>query len=818
MTATWLSFGRSNSCLGALLTAVGFVVAFSAVPAFTWADGSIYNASNIALSDGTVQAGRSGTPIFFDRFESSDVWPTINNYQNLLDVEFNKEYDGVNSLVITRSKPLDEGVEFPRDTAISVSTDVRPFEKDCSGREYVLRFESIASKQIVGSAQGPTYSSLVRWFDSNNEEISSQTFSFLADLSSGQKVVSGRIPDGTVGYEIQLGFDVPNIEQGEFAVVRCVSLEIVDPEKSYISPGEFVSNIFEGGKITWDADVPDGAGVSFQISTASVLPDSEEPGKFSEFVGPDGTPNSRFTSPFEVSAPFVRYKAFLIPNGKASPTLKNVFIGQKNDSSWRNGGDIDPPRVKLAGVYAEPSEDRHASLEFDISDDSYVRSSSIVVTVDEEDVTSIFERGKTASGALHLSGRLNEEFVKGLHKATVEVADVLGNSVLATRYFLIGKAPSTPKITLREDGATLIDGTPFFPIGIYGVTEREFNGNNIDEAFRGLKEAGFNFAHSYSMPREDKFLQAAEKYGFKLWSVARFPDERFVEVERHCPAIIAWYLGDDTSYNTKPSELYDYFDSCKAVDPTRLTVQADPIDAGKEISNYRPYVKGTDAFLPEIYPVRKEGVEGGTHCVAQTIMDVKRSFADARDANDGPKAIWPIIQYFQGWGWERFPTYQELRAMSFAALAAGTNGITWYTYGGFVDPEKKMFNYGVTTTPERWKNISTIATQINELSPVLLQLTDSEQQPKTTILSGPKQDPEGNDSITCLLKVHEEKTVLLAVNSSPKPVDVQFEFPTRQDGSKFEVLFDENESAAPTFKNGVLRDCFEGFGVRIYRW
>ncbi|MBP5620992.1 MAG: hypothetical protein J6X44_03150 [Thermoguttaceae bacterium] len=247
-------------------------------------------------------------------------------------------------------------------------------------------------------------------------------------------------------------------------------------------------------------------------------------------------------------------------------------------------------------------------------------------------------------------------------------------------------------------------------------------------------------------------------------------------------------------------------------------MQADPIDSGKEISNYRPYVKGTDAFLPEIYPVRREGVEGGTHCVAQTVKDVKRSFADAREADDGPKAIWPIIQYFQGWGWERFPTYQELRAMSFASLAAGANGITWYTYGGFVDPEKKMFNYGVTTTPERWRNISTIATQINELSPILLQSTDSKLQPKATIIDGPKQDPEGNDSITYLLKSYEGKTYLLAVNSSPKTVEVQFEFSTRQDSSGFEVLYDEKEIAFPTFEKNVLRERFEGFGVRIYRW
>mgnify|MGYP003749317655 CR=1 FL=1 len=812
------SIYRLNRSFTALGIGASLLWALYIAPTSSWAYGSVYNAFNVVFSEGNVQAGRSGESIFVERFESGDACPEINNYQGLLDIEFGKEFSDVRSLLITRTKPLVEGVEFPKDTALAVATGARSLSEDFSGCEFVLRLETIAAKQVVGSAQGDTYSSWIRWYDVNNEVIETNTFTFLADRFVSQNTIVGTVPIAAAAYEIQLGFDTPNIEINEFVAIRSVSLEIVDSEKSYISPGEFVSSIFEGGDVSWKAETPEGTEIRLQISKADFVPDTDMPGEFTEFIGPDGTANSYYTEPFEVSAAFVRYKAVLIPNGTTTPTLTSVTVGNKKDGAWKNGGDVDPPRVKLAGVYAQPSKDTQAALEFEVSDDSYVCSSSVVIVVNGEDVTSAFSREKTSSGSLRLCAKLEKEFSEGLNKATVEVSDVLGNSVLATRYFLIGDAPTTPNITLREDGVTLIDGEPFFPIGIYGVTEREFNGNNIDEAFRGLKEAGFNFAHSYSMPRQDKFLQAAEKYGFKLWSVARFPDERFVEVERHSPAIIAWYLGDDTSANTTPSQLFDYFDSCKAVDPTRLTVQADPINAGKAISNYRPYVEGTDAFLPEIYPVRKKGVEGGTHCVAQTVRDVKRSFSDAREANDGPKAIWPIIQYFQGWGWERFPTYQELRGMSFAALAADGNGITWYTYGGFVNPEAKVFNYGVTTTPERWKNISTIATQINELSPALLQMTVPELQPQATVLDGPKHDPEGNDSITCLLKQYDGKTHLIAVNSSPKPIDVQFDFPTVQDGSKLEVMYDEKEIAAPSFEKGILRERFEGLGVRIFRW
>ncbi|MBQ9873964.1 MAG: hypothetical protein IJM30_05840 [Thermoguttaceae bacterium] len=777
-------------------------------------NGAVYNAENVVFTNGTVQTGRSGKPVFRDLFESADAWTTVDNYVNLLDVEFGKEFMGSKSLYIGRTKPIDDSMEYPNDTAWSIATDKRDLDGDFGGFEFVARLTAFSSKHIEGSSVGDGYRGSITWFDSQGEKLSVVAFPFYAERQTSQKSIVGLIPEGAASFSIKLGFDVPNIEMDEYVVLREVSLEVVDKEKGYLSPGSFVSGIFQGGDISWDVDAPEGTRVEFQAASAETLAGLND----APFVGPDGSRESRYTQPFAISAPMVRYKAFLIPNGKATPTLRSVKVGDKVDEKWNGSADVDPPRVKLIGTYSKPSQERSGVLSFKISDASLIDANSLAFSLDDEDATSAFTREESEIGTLVYSWKLDKELSDGLHKTTVNANDAFGNSVLATRYFLVGSPASTPQVTLRDDGVALIDGEPFFPIGIYGVCERDFNGNDIDEAFRGLKEAGFNFAHSYSMPREDKFLRAAEKYGFKLWSVARFPDERFVEVERHSPAIIAWYLGDDTSFNTTPSELYDYFDSCKAVDPSRLTVQADPIDAGKEISNYRPYVAGTDAFLPEIYPVHGTEEGSGDACVAQTVQDVKRSFADARDANDGPKAIWPIIQYFEGWGWRRFPTYKELRGMSFGALAAGANGITWYTYGGFVDPSKNMYNYGATTTPERWKNISTVATQIRELTPVLLERTDPTAQPKATILSGSKLNRVGEESIAFLFKRREGSNYLLAVNTGAKDVDVQFEFSNEQDWSEAEVLFDEKEIAAPVFEKNAIREKIEGLGARVYKW
>ena len=779
-------------------------------------DGGVYDARNVVLENGVAQLGRSGKSLFFDSFETKNAWPTIENYRNLLDVEFGFEHNGVKALYVGRTKPIQADDDFPKDTAWSISTDKIELPQNVGGKEFVARCESYASKLIQASGETDGYRGRVVWYDERGEELVANNFYFSSDLNLSQTNLFGIIPEKATLFSIRIGFDTPNIEIGEYVVVRSVGLEVIDSEKRYLEQGSFVSGIFQGGDVSWKATTPNGSRVEFQAAELDTLSQSALE---TLFVGPDGTEKTRYTEPFTVTSPWTRYKVYLVSDDKeSSPMLQSVKIGDVVDERWNGFTDVEPPRVRLRGVYSEPSLKKDAPLEFEITDSTFIRDDSLKFTLDDEDATSIFSYERMPNGSLLCKGTPRENFSDGLHKATVEVSDALGNSVLATRYFLIGEPSETPRITLRDDGVTLIDGEPFFPIGIYGVTEREFNGNDIDEAFRGLKEAGFNFAHSYSIPREDRFLRAAEKYGFKLWSVARFPDERFVEVERRSPAVIAWYLGDDTSANTTPSELYDYFDSCKAVDPTRLTVQADLIDSSKKVSNYRPYVKGTDAFLPEIYPIRDDGEKSGDLCVAQIARDVKRSISDAIDARDGPKAIWPIIQYFQGWGRKRFPTYRELRAMSFCAIAAGANGITWYTYGGFVNPEKKMFNYGVTTTPERWKNISTIATQINELSPVILERTNDVFQPKSTILSGERRNPLGDDVLVFLLKRRGDKNYLFVVNTSPGEIEFQLEFPTEQNWDALKVLYDEEADARPEKSGRALRERLAGFDVRIYCW
>ena len=80
-----------------------------------------------------------------------------------------------------------------------------------------------------------------------------------------------------------------------------------------------------------------------------------------------------------------------------------------------------------------------------------------------------------------------------------------------------------------------------------------------------------------------------------------------------------------------------------------------------------------------------------------------------------------------------------------------------------------------------------------------------------TVLAGPKADPLGAPSVTCLLKRHAGKGYLLAVNAAAEPVSAKLSVPG---APTVEVLY-ENRSC--NVEDGCITDDFAPFAVHIYR-
>ena len=473
--------------------------------------------------------------------------------------------------------------------------------------------------------------------------------------------------------------------------------------------------------------------------------------------------------------------------------------------------DVTPPLVYSR--FKSPSSDQNLVLKYEIVDEGEIDWGSVAASnVGAKAAMPFVRRGNG------IEIRPATPWEDGIHTLIVSVKDKAGNATVSHKAFRIGKPTQAPAtMSLRDDGVTLVDGKPFFPIGIFGVKLLEFNAWSFDRAVGDLKAAGFNLLHSYTHGRKEEFLSAVRKHGLLSWTYAfgaANGDAWLVEKANADPSILAWYTGDDTSMHIKPSELLDRDEAVHMLDGSRLSCQADVTGGDQMKSRYQPYVAFSDVFMPELYHVLSENPAADRPCVARVIRDMEKAKDDIAKYSAGkPRAIWPILQIFHGGRlWHRFPTDDEIYGMSFAALVHGGNGITWFHYAGQIDREHGRRYSGAFQSQETWATMTNLSLRIAALSPVLLERTP--QQPAApTILSGEKTDHYGRPSVSVLVKNYRGTTYVLAVNASSEKVRARISAPVA-DGAG-EVLWENRRMKA---SGGSFEDDFKGFGVHIYRF
>ena len=763
---------------------------------------SVYDTDGVTVDPSGITCRERGEPVAEFSLASRKDW-SVGNYSNRLTIEPGRIFNGAPALYVGGSTSKCDTAWNATSRRITLPKGLR----DCQVEMRVYSDPMLAATARPLVRPNEKWQNAVIWYDAAGKEILTGAFPYYA--AGGGRFsdvnVPLTVPEGAAALSLRLGFDTPNVGPGEKVAFTKLVLASVGPVKRYVTEGSFVSEVQTGGKIAWEAQTPPGTSIKFQWRGAEKAKDLFAV----KFRGPDGTAESYYSRPFAAETPYIQYRCVLVSEGTSTPILERVMVGGTVEGRWTDLVDDQPPEVWRA--MPSPTTDSHVRLAFAIRDRSAVDWESVKVRVDGQDMTAAFAR---EGDIIREKAPRTAAYTNGIHWAEIDVADCRGRAVTAKKLFFIGEPPKDmPQHTLRDDGVTLIDGKPFFPIGLYAVCAREFNGMSLDNAFKGLKEAGFNFAHTYGKSYGPGFFESAAKYGVKLWVGARFPDEKFLERGRFVPEILAWYLGDDTSGHETPQELRDYHDAVKAIDPTRLTCQADGVGVAKKISNYARYVTGTDVYMPEIYPIRQqEGDVSDTNCVAEVIRSMAQIKRDVADYGDGRvRGCWPILQWFKGWGnWHHFPTRQQLFATSFAAIIHGGHGITWYTYGGFYDNKRKKYNEGVTSTPERWQTICELAAWLKELTPALVARGGT--QPLAEIVSGAKLDPLGQPSVSALLKRCGGEVFLLTVNAAPEKVRARFRIDDVT--GKVEVM---RENRSVTCSGGVLEDDFEPFGVHVYR-
>ncbi|MBR1587433.1 MAG: hypothetical protein IJ658_03815 [Kiritimatiellae bacterium] len=337
--------------------------------------------------------------------------------------------------------------------------------------------------------------------------------------------------------------------------------------------------------------------------------------------------------------------------------------------------------------------------------------------------------------------------------------------LLGTVEMVFTRVAQLPQRTVWFDaqGRTIIDGKPFFPLGMYwgGITT-----NKLEIYAKGP----FNCLMPYASPSSKDLMDLCQAHGIKvIYSVkdiysgtrwapkginteadeVRYIKDRVTKFKDH-PALLAWYLNDEMPLTMLP-RLTARRDLMEELDPGHpgwvVLYQYDQI---------QDYLPSFDVIGTDPYPIPQPAGRAALW-----------TRATAR-GTAGCKPLWQVPQAFDWAAYKKTPeekkkccapTEAELRSMCWQCIACGANGLVMYSWFDlWKEPNGVPF-------ARRWAEVCRVGEEIRKFIPVLL----------ADELSGfARPAADSSDGPLCVRAWrHEGETWLLAVNSSDKPLDAQ---------------------------------------------
>jgi len=281
----------------------------------------------------------------------------------------------------------------------------------------------------------------------------------------------------------------------------------------------------------------------------------------------------------------------------------------------------------------------------------------------------------------------------------------------------IVRVQSDPGWRVRFDryGRTLVDGRPFFPLGM-------FMGKVTDNELAVYCEGPFNCLMPYQEPSRE-MLDLCESKGLKViyplkevYSHTKWAKERGITTEakeneyvasrvgefKSHKAILAWYLCDELGpdHAAALGRRRALFENLDPDHPTWNCLM--------QVNQLSLYMDSIDCIGTDPYPV----AQGAISRAADWTMMTKRNTA-------GLRPIWMVPQAFS-WTWfslgredDRMPTEDEMRAMSWQMIACGANGLIYYAF------HQMRLNCG-EDFPRDWAAVKIVASEVARHADVLM--------------------------------------------------------------------------------------------------
>ncbi len=273
------------------------------------------------------------------------------------------------------------------------------------------------------------------------------------------------------------------------------------------------------------------------------------------------------------------------------------------------------------------------------------------------------------------------------------------------------------KVWIDAHKRVIVDGRPFFPLGMF------FSGIKKDQL--KIYAAGpFNCLMPYVMPsaeQVDMVHEAGLKIIYSLKDIyygtcyapkalkseadeAEFVRVRVEKFKDH-PALLAWYVNDEL-----PPDMIGRLSArqtlMRELDPDHPTWVV-----LYQYNQVRTYIPSFDIVGTDPYPI-----PGKSAGMALTWSRV------TRDQCWNARPFWQVPQVFDWAGYgegadkaeQRAPTLDEMRTMAWHCIAAGANGLIFYSFFDLVKMDEK------DPFEKRWREVCEMATEIRGYLPVLL--------------------------------------------------------------------------------------------------
>ncbi|MBM3475300.1 MAG: hypothetical protein FJX75_18720 [Armatimonadetes bacterium] len=375
----------------------------------------------------------------------------------------------------------------------------------------------------------------------------------------------------------------------------------------------------------------------------------------------------------------------------------------------------------------------------------------------------------------------------GTPQADVPVTVALrrGGTRLASETLTLPVIPlQEPQVSIDEQCATRIAGKPFFPIGIYHASPKDF---------ARLPAMGFNSAVAWGTTVDGarEGLQAAQDAGLKaILELSAFlrdqynPDglSQLIDALKSHPALLTWYTVDEPSGKQ--------LDWCR--DALRLIRERDPNHPVYLVScnpgEFALYAPTTEILAIDPYPIPHGSVEM-----------VANWMKAAQAAVGGEQPIWLIPQCHNPIAYSsptggRGPTPAEERCMVYLGLIYGAKGIIYYPWDD--GP------CGLTHDPALMQAVTELNAELADIGPDLLASR------RRLIADGTGEHP----GLHAATFIGDKRVYLLATNTTNAPLSFSLPFP----GAINDAVQLPYEGRTLQTAAGLLADTLAPLQVRLY--